>query len=164
MGVYKWKDGARFSADADKVAGELLSLPERTPHAALQYAENEDTELHKCATWDDAKAAHMYRLEEMRLVIRSIIIDDTAPDRAPIEYRAFEYVTIQPESDEEKPRKQFMPTPEALSDKDYRSQVLSEIKIGIAELSQKTKMYLYLADELDTAQQHLAAAQEAITV
>lgn len=165
MGVYKWKDGARFSADASKIAEELDALPAKTPEAALRVAEDEKTELHKCATWDDARAAHMYRLEEMRLVIRSIVVVDESPDREPVTYRAYEYVTIQSDDPDEKPSKRFMQTSEILSDKDLREQKLSEIRSSISELSTKAKTYRYLAEqELDTAQKHLDLAREAVTV
>ena len=165
MGVYKWKEGARFSADVSKVAEELESLDERTAENALQLAEDESTELHKCATWDDSKAAHMFRLDEMRRVIRCIVVVDEADDREPITYRAFEYVTIESEQEDEKPRRAFMPTAEALTNEGYRKQVLADIKASIGELSQKAKVYRYLAEyELDTAQHHLDLAREAVTV
>ena len=164
MGVYKWKEGARFSADVDLVAAELNSLPQKTPEAALNYAEDETTELHKCATWDDAKAAHLYRLEEMRSVIRSVVVVDESADDEKLEYRAFEYVVIQSEDEKEKSERQFMPTSEILSDKDYRKQILGQIKRSIAELSAKAKTYRYLAEkELDAVQKHLQAAHQAVS-
>jgi hypothetical protein len=164
MGVYKWKDGARFRADAELVASELESLPQKTAECALEFADaNTESELHKCVTWDDARAAHLYRLEEMRSVIRSVIVIDEAPDRKPVEYRAYEYVTVKGEG--EKPVRQFMPTSDALSNTDFRSQVLGDIKRSIGELSRKAKVYRYLAEtELSTAQHHLEMANEAVTV
>lgn len=161
-GVYKWKEGARFRADADKVAQELLSLREQTADAALEFAENPETELHKCATWDDSKAAHLYRLDQMRMVIRSVVKIDEAQDREPIEYRAFEYVIVTPEN--EKPVRQFAETKSVLADPELRKHVLAEIRTAIAELSTKAKTYRYLAEqELDTAQKHLDMAREAVT-
>ena len=166
MGVYKWKDGARFRADAEAVAAELESLPEKTPECALTYADTHDkAELRKCVTWDDAKAAHLYRLEEMRSVIRSVIVVHENDDREPIEFRAFEYVTRPAETEGEKPVKSFMSTVEALSDDDFRRQVLGDIASSIGELSRKAKVYKHLArTELDTAQKHLDLAREAVTV
>jgi hypothetical protein len=163
MGIYKWKEGARFSADAEKVAEELLGLPERTAEAALEFAEDEATELHKCATWDDSKAAHLYRLDEMRRVIRSVVTIDESPDREPLEYRAFEYVIVTPE--DQKPVRMFSETRSVLADPDTRKQVLAEIRDAISELSAKAKTYRYLAEqELSAAQHHLELAREAVTV
>lgn len=162
MGVYRWKEGARFVADPQRVAEELLSLPEQTAESALEFAEDPATELHKCATWDDAKAAHLYRLSEMRTVIRSIVTVEESEDE-PIEYRAFEYVVV--ESGNEKPTRRFAETRKVLADPDDRKRVLAEIRADIAELSAKAKTYRYLAQsELDEAGRHLDRAREAVSV
>jgi len=165
MGVYKWKDGSRFRANAEMVASELNGLTDKTPGAVLQKAEDDQTELHKCFTWEDAKAAHLYRLEEARRVVRSVIEINEAPDREPIEHRAFEYITIQPEEESEKPRRVFVSTTEALSNKDTRKEVFGRFRSAIAELSSEMKVYRYLAEEeIDAAQHHLDLAREAVTV
>ena len=160
MGIYKWKDGSRFKADPEKVAKELNALPEKTPEAALKFAKNKKTELHKCATWDDAKAAHLYRLDEMRAVIRSVVILDDAEDREPIVYRAYEYVTVETAGELERV---FMPTSEILNDPDLKKQVFEDISVSISELSRKAKLYRYLAEqEFDKVQFHLDMAREVI--
>lgn len=160
-GIYRWKEGSRFSADAEKVAEELQGLPEQTPHAALVFAEDPATELHKCATWDDAKAAHMFRLDEMRRVIRSVVIIDESPERDPIQYRAFEYVTPQ---DAEEPKQQFMNTKSALQNPEFRGQIIAEIKASIQELRHKVKTYQYVAEEMAEVQHHLDMAIKAAEV
>lgn len=161
MGVYKWKDGSRFKADPEKVAKELNALPEKTPEAALKFAKNKKTELHKCATWDDAKAAHLYRLDEMRAVIRSVVIvDDEDENREPVIYRAYEYVVVENAGEIEKV---FMPTSEILSDPDLKKQVFEDISASISELSRKAKLYRYLAEqEFDKVQYHLDMAREVV--
>ena len=164
MGVYKWRSGARYSANAEKVADELNALEVKKPESVVQYAEDKNTELHRCFTWEDAKAAHLYRLEEARGVIRSVIfVNDEEPDTEPIEHRAFEYVVRAPESEEEQPEKTFMPTQDALQDDEFRQQILGDIARAIGELSQKAKVYRYLAEsELGKAQMHLDLARDAI--
>lgn len=164
MGVYRWKEGARFRADVEVVVQELQSLPEQTPENALEYADqHSDSELHKCVTWDDARAAHLYRLEEMRGVIRSVVILDESPGREPITYRAFEYVVDKVEG--QSGARRFISTPYALSNDDYRKQVMGDIQASIGELSRKAKTYRYLAQqEFDAAQQHLDLAREALKV
>lgn len=160
MGVYKWKDGSRFKANAEKVARELDALPEKTPEAALKFAKNKKTEIHKCATWDDAKAAHLYRLDEMRAVIRSIVILDDAEDREPVIYRAYEYVTVENNGELDRV---FMPTSEILNDPDLKKQVFEDISSSISELSKKAKLYRYLAEnEFDKVQYHLDMAREVV--
>lgn len=158
MGVYKWKASARFKADPQIVGEELSSIGTLRPGDVVEFAENEATELHKCFTWDDAKAAHFYRMEEARSVVAAVITIDEAPDRTPVEYRAFESVIVDGE-------RQYMPTKTILNNKDMRAQVLGEIGAAIGELATKAKTYRYLAEtELDKAQQHLEMAREAVTV
>ena len=165
MAVYKWKSGARFSADVELVAEEINALGTKDPHHLLIAAEDSEAELHKCFTWDDSKAAHMHRLSEARSLVRSVVVIDEAPDREPIEYRAFEYVIVQPENEEQKPTRVFVSTASALTDPDMRKQVLGEIKQAIGELSHKAKVYRYLAEqELNEAQHHLDLARDAVTV
>jgi hypothetical protein len=158
MGIYKWRDGARYSADVSKVAGELNALVTKTPEKVVEAAENEQAEMHKCFTWDDTKAGHLYRLGEARKLIQGIITVDEAPDREPVEYRAFESVVIEEQ-------RQYVPTKVALNDPDMREQVFVEIRQSIGELSVKAKMYRYLAEkEFDKVQHHLELAREAVTV
>ena len=53
-----WKRGCRISADAQKVADEILGIGNSATTAQiLDKARNEQTELHKCFDWDDAEAA-----------------------------------------------------------------------------------------------------------
>jgi hypothetical protein len=157
MGVYKWKESTRFSADAQAIGEELESIGTLKPGDIVEFAEDEKTELHKCFTWDDSKAAHLYRVEEARGVVQAVITVDESPDREPVEYRAFESVIVDGE-------RRYMPTRTILNDEDMRAQVLGEIGSAIGELSSKAKTYRYLAQrELDTAQRHLELAREAVT-
>jgi len=158
MGVYKWKSGSRFRADAQLIGEELGNIGTLVPEKIVNYAEDDKTELHKCFTWDDEKAANLYRLDEARSVVQGIITVDEAPDREAVEYRAFESVIIDNQ-------RQYMPTKTILNDEDMKKQVLGEIKESIGELSRKAKLYRNLAEtELDTAQHHLDMAREAVTV
>lgn len=65
----KWKVEL-FKADATTVANEIKSIgDEITPKQIVDYARNENSELHKCFTWDDTKAAEKWRLQEARQVV-----------------------------------------------------------------------------------------------
>ena len=61
----------KFKGKADVVAKEIEHLgTEVKPEQIVAYAEqNPDSELHKCFTWDDTKAAIKYRLHEARLIV-----------------------------------------------------------------------------------------------
>lgn len=62
--------GYTFKADASKVANEIKSIAEQpTPQQIVDYAKDENTELHKCFTWDNDEAADKWRLQEARTVV-----------------------------------------------------------------------------------------------
>lgn len=61
----------KFNGDAETVKHEIEGLGEEVrPRDILDYARSHpDSELHKCFTWDDGKAAEKYRLWEARQVV-----------------------------------------------------------------------------------------------
>jgi hypothetical protein len=72
-----------------KIKDELLQLREKDglirPSKAVSWARNHpESELHKRIEWDDRKAAHEHRLEQVRKLIRVFVIYDDKPERATI--------------------------------------------------------------------------------
>ena len=66
-----------FKADANKVYEELETIALKTPQNIVDYAEaNPSSELHKCFTWDDSKAANEWRKQEARQVVRLLVFED----------------------------------------------------------------------------------------
>jgi hypothetical protein len=62
--------GYRFKGDASKVANEIRSIGDDvTPQQIVEYAKDENTELHKCFTWDNNVAAEKWRLQEARQIV-----------------------------------------------------------------------------------------------
>lgn len=77
-----WKSGCRISADAQKVADEILAIGNSATTAQiLDKARDEQTELHKCFDWDDAEAAEKWRLQQARHIVCSLVIKEK--DEAP---------------------------------------------------------------------------------
>jgi hypothetical protein len=50
------------------------------PEDVVEFARNEDTALHSQFEWDDTEAAHQYRLDQARRVIRLAITIVRTPD------------------------------------------------------------------------------------
>lgn len=76
--VAKWSSsGTTFKADAQKCYEEILEICEDIDSAKaediLEKARDENTELHKCFTWDDSVAAERWRREEAGLVTRQLV-------------------------------------------------------------------------------------------
>ena len=62
------------------IADRLARITKRnhgvlTPDAVLEDAQKEDSPLHDQFTWDDSEAAHQWRLEQARTLIRSVRVE-----------------------------------------------------------------------------------------
>lgn len=82
-GLYK-------GVDAEKVAEEITGNGETVTAAQIvAKARDEDTELHKCFEWDDAKAAMGYRLVQARNLTHHLIIreeEPPTPEKPPVRF------------------------------------------------------------------------------
>lgn len=80
MIVAKWSAGARYSADAQKCAEEIMEICDdigsASPNEILDKARDGSTELHKCFTWNDTEAAEKYRLHEARMLVCKLVIKE----------------------------------------------------------------------------------------
>jgi hypothetical protein len=96
MAVYQWAPGSYLRAPAQEVGERLEQI--RGEHggalateAVLAAASAErESALGACFTWADDKAAHLYRLDEARRVVRSVCImhepEAGGPPRATLAY------------------------------------------------------------------------------
>ena len=157
MGVYQWKEGTRIVGDPQKVGQEIESISVRTPENIVRKAEDENTELHKCFTWDDEAAANKWRIQEARTVVNAIVtVEDT--DDEPLTYPTFESVVINDS-------RQYVAREEWVQDEDLRQQVYAEIGRSIGQLQRKAQTYRYLdEDGFSTFQEQLEFARESIGV
>ena len=66
-----------FRADAGLVYSELEKIADKSPQNIVDYAgEHPESELYKCFTWDDSKAANEWRKYEARQVVRLLVFED----------------------------------------------------------------------------------------
>ena len=111
--IYHFQPGCRLKADP-QVAGEVC---EKLAHDNRLTAKNlvdecrpEDAPLHSYFEWRDNVAAELYREDQARLLIRSII-SVNEPDQPPVrtfwnirveepEYKAIQYIFSNPEETE----------------------------------------------------------------
>lgn len=72
----KW-GSYRFKGNAQGVYLEISSIgKEVKPKQIVEYARNnEDSELHKCFTWDDTKAAEKWRIQEAKLITANLVVN-----------------------------------------------------------------------------------------
>lgn len=154
--VYGWKSGARIAADAAKVGEELEAIRAEAgklnAEVVVENARNEGCELHKCFTWDDGKAAVAYRLDQARMVLRSIIIvTEPSQETKSVEFevRAFEPVSTG------NGERVYISTQEALSDESYRAEVIANIVSDIRALNMKLKAYREIVQDNAEVKQQL---------
>lgn len=146
MMVYRFKNAAHLpkGLKPQEVGERLASIRESegvgfTSESVLADAVSETSPLHPAFTWDDTEASRLRRLDEARVLIRSITIVylDEARDEER-EIRAFFPVTVR-DVDEGR----YLPIYTAMSDDDYRQQVLER---GLADLLALRRKYQDIAE------------------
>jgi hypothetical protein len=116
-----------------------------TPEGLVLSAEDETNPLHKAFTWDDSIAATKYRLEQARLVMRSIeVVYTEAPEVKSRLYR----VTSAPATETKPARKVYKTVKEILADPIARDELLSQairdalaFRKAYSELSELAKVF-----------------------
>ena len=97
------------------------------PSDVVNFATDPSTELHEHFEWDDAKAGMTHRLNQARLIIRSVIIDTPKTEMK----RAYINVIKSGES-------VYLPTVTVLNDSEFRKQ---EVATGFIELRKWAAKY-----------------------
>ena len=149
--IYQWREGARFSVDAQKAGNELERI--RTKHNGrlepdwvVHAAKSDKNPLHGLFEWNDTVAAQNYRVSQARHVIRSIeVVIEEAERPKPV--RAF--VSVVRDRDQS-----YTSVSHAMSDPELRKQVL---RTALKELEAWRHRYAELV-ELATV---FAAIEEA---
>ncbi len=54
------------------------------PEMVIEFAKNKRTALHECFEWNESKAAHLWRLEQARALIRVLVTVEHGSKKAPI--------------------------------------------------------------------------------
>lgn len=83
-----WKIKGLYKADAEAVYSEITALGDSfSPAQIVEAAKDEDTELHKCFTWDDSIAAQKYREHQARMLVAQLVIRTETSDNKPVAVR-----------------------------------------------------------------------------
>lgn len=118
-------------------AVELSDLYQRdgklTAESVLAHAADPDSVLHARIEWDDTIAAHEYRLEQCRAIIRSVrIIDHDRP------VRAFVFL---------KSAGSYTPIDHVLRDEDWRAEIIEQFLADAERFKQRWANHKFVADE-----------------
>lgn len=89
--MIEWKVKGLYKADAEKVYSEIKELGESfSPQDIVNAATDKTSELHKCFTWDDTKAAAKWRKQEARMIVANIIVKVETGDNEKVNIRVIE--------------------------------------------------------------------------
>ena len=133
-----WK--RNMSVKADVAAAELERIREENPDGILDpeevvfASEDEDAVLHGLFTWDDKKAAHGYRIEQAKYIIRNLVVVEDAED----ESRTTRAIVSTG-------NRMYQPITTVLSDADLRSRLLEAAKAEMQAFKQKYRHLKELA-------------------
>lgn len=83
-----WKVKGFFKADAETVYKEITALGDSfSPEQIVEAAKDENSELHKCFTWDDTVAAENWRKHQARVLVAQLVIRTETTDKEPVAVR-----------------------------------------------------------------------------
>lgn len=94
----RFQAGAATDAKAAKTVGEHIELlrkqckGELTPEDILEDAKHDNSPLHEYFEWSDTAAAHQYRLQQARGLIRSVVAVYVSEDKPAVRTRAYVHV------------------------------------------------------------------------
>lgn len=140
--IYSWKKGffplsSRY--DAQEIGNYITQNHEKiSPGELLEKATDEESPLHDWFEWDDAVAAHEYRLQQASYVIRAVHVQyPEVGDHEPV--RAFVRLNeLEPH--------EYIPMHEAMENPPLRDKLIQQ---ALDELRQWRQRYAHLSELAD---------------
>lgn len=147
---YKWAQGTRSKGLSAEVAGTTLESirvacdGKLVPSAVVAWAEPETSPIHNWFEWDDGEAATLYREQQAREIIRSVVVvvEDKGKTHEPV--RAFVHV-LHPGDDQAA----YTSIETAMSDDDLREQVIGRAMKELTAWRKRYAQYRELAAVFD---------------
>ena len=131
----------QFKGNPEKCYQELQTLGESyTPEDVVSLAEDPHTELHKCFTWDDSKAARLYRLTEARTICNSLRVVVERESGEPREYRIVQHDSVE---------KAYKPVVLMVRNEDEYSRLLEQAKDDMRRFKERYTSIVELAEVIE---------------
>lgn len=93
-----WKVKGLYKADAEAVYSEITALGDSfSPERIVEAAKDENSELHKCFTWDDTVAAKNWRKHQARMLVAQLVVKAETSDNEPVAVRVIASTTVRNE-------------------------------------------------------------------
>lgn len=130
-----------FKANAELVYSDIENIEKKTPQNLVDYAEDHpESELYKCFTWDDTKAASEWRRQEARQVLRLLVYeeDSTEENEPPMQIRVLQNVN-----------QEYKPVREIVQNDDEYKTLLKRAKAELASFRERYKQIAELETVID---------------
>ena len=136
---YKARKGAKFNSKEAQVIGETIeSLKDDKGHitskSVVEEARNKSSSIHKFFEWDNNKAAEEFRLQQARDLVNHVV-EIVIIQGECIEQKSFFSVTVKNLG------KVYVTLKDAVENKDYRKQLLSNAIATLENLTITMKMF-----------------------
>jgi hypothetical protein len=145
--AYNLRDGFALNGNKDEIGARLDELADEkgnlTPEDVLEDAEDESSPLHDCFEWDDTEAAHQYRLQQARYVIRAFEV--VYKDKEDDEIVVVKFVNTGDRTNSEPYRDVF----KLMSDKQHRERYVRMVLRKLKVLRMRYRNIKELADIFD---------------
>lgn len=157
MAVYKFKPGFTCSVSAETAATELERIRKANgtdgvrPAEVVDAARPKDSPLHTAFNWDNKEAAELYRQEQARTLIRSIVVVKKGTiNEEPKRVKAFVSVT----TDE---GRRYVSTARVATDEELHARVVDEALTLFRAFRRRYEHLLNLPTLLDDIDQQLTS-------
>ena len=171
MSIYKW--GKSFNAlaagvslnakfDAQDVGEELAAIREQhgfvKPEILVERAKPKRSKYHKAFEWDAETGAERYRLEQAKLMIRSVKVVYEDSKGEPAEVRAFTSI-INPDGK----GRIYIPTEEGMERRETRDEILMQCLSGLIRWRKRWAEYNELANVVELIDQATSSIEELVS-
>jgi hypothetical protein len=112
------------------------------PDEVVMFAQDPRTELHRHFEWNNTKAAHQYRLEQARKIIRVVVTYEPH-----VQENMRGYVSL--ESDQQQPRGGYRTREDVMSVAETRAELLGQAIKELQRVQAKYQMLSELGDVFD---------------
>lgn len=158
--IFKARAGSWFKTSRVQVYGNQLEKIKKkkgllTANLVLEEAVNKESPLHEVFEWDNGKAATLYRLQQANALISHIdvmIIRDGQEER----HQAFVNVVIEEGGKNSHYLRGYLSIEEAMTNDNYRAQVLATAVSELTYWREKYKSY----QELEIVFRSISSLQE----
>jgi hypothetical protein len=142
---YQYKTNRSVTGLEAQTVGEELERirevrGELTPPAIVHESQPRTAVLHNAFEWNDATAAHEYRLHQARNIVSTVTVVRENTEGNEISVPGFVSISVPSEDEEdtedeqETSRRQYLPVDEVISNQEFRAQALQTLRARLRNI------------------------------